>query len=56
MPEASIPAPMIMGVHGVLALHPWVDAETQDVFALAVRRAVAYGWSSFHAAGPHGVR
>ncbi|MFJ9944956.1 hypothetical protein [Streptomyces erythrochromogenes] len=56
MPEASIPAPMVMGVHGVLALHPWVDAETQDVFALAVRRTVAYGWSSFHAAGPHGVR
>ncbi|MFH7595430.1 hypothetical protein WDV06_10040 [Streptomyces racemochromogenes] len=56
MPEASLPAPMAMGVHGLLDPHPWVNPELDDVFALTVRRTVAYGWSSFHAAGPQGGR
>ncbi|NUK25845.1 hypothetical protein HRW23_26480 [Streptomyces lunaelactis] len=56
MSEANLPAPMIMGVHGVLTLNPWVSPEHEDVFGLVVRRTVSYGWSSFHASGPDGVR
>ncbi|MEU7020449.1 hypothetical protein ABZ990_07285 [Streptomyces sp. NPDC046203] len=43
---------LIVGLHGVLTRHPWIDrvsAESdldEDVFSLAVKRASAYAWSS----------
>ncbi|MEO3813467.1 hypothetical protein ABGB17_31100 [Sphaerisporangium sp. B11E5] len=42
-------AVMIMGVHGVLRLKPWIDPGTleEDVFSLVVKRSTAYDWSSF---------
>ncbi|WP_251021495.1 hypothetical protein [Streptomyces sp. ISL-98] len=49
---------MILGVHGVLGLKPWIrrayeDEELEeDTFSLVVKRTMAYGWSSFHAGGP----
>ncbi|MET9292468.1 hypothetical protein [Streptomyces sp. NPDC003077] len=57
-PDVQDPT-LIMGVHGVLVLHPWIaraSAEFDldpDVFGLAVQRAEAYGWSSTHL-GPAG--
>ena len=45
---------MILGLHGILDRHPWIDRVSaeydldEDVFSLAVKRAAAYGWSSTH--------
>lgn len=45
-------ATLIVGLHGVLDLHPWIDRVSdefdldEDVFSLAVKRASAYAWSS----------
>ncbi|MER8067474.1 hypothetical protein ABTZ59_04070 [Streptomyces sp. NPDC094034] len=53
---------MIMGVHGVLDLEPWIrrahedDSLEEDMYSLVVKRTVAYGLSSFHAGGPEGER
>lgn len=43
---------LIVGLHGVLDRHPWIDRVSaefdldEDVFSLAVKRASAYAWSS----------
>ncbi|RYJ30814.1 hypothetical protein CU044_0864 [Streptomyces sp. L-9-10] len=53
---------MILGVHGVLDLEPWIrrahddDSLEEDMYSLVVKRTVAYGLSSFHAGGPEGER
>ncbi|MFD7090240.1 hypothetical protein ACFV94_20940 [Streptomyces sp. NPDC059896] len=53
---------MILGVHGVLDLKPWIRGAYQDhsfgedMYSLVVKRTVAYGLSSFHAGGPEGER
>lgn len=45
-------ATLIVGLHGVLDRHPWIDRVRtefdleEDVFSLAVKRASAYAWSS----------
>ncbi|MFG2596385.1 hypothetical protein [Streptomyces sp. NPDC048462] len=45
-------ATLIVGLHGVLDRHPWIDRVSaefdleEDVFSLAVKRASAYAWSS----------
>ncbi|MFC6083064.1 hypothetical protein [Sphaerisporangium aureirubrum] len=62
-PGSTPAAVMIMGVHGVLRLKPWIlqahdrgDLE-EDVFSLVVKRSVAYGWSSFNPSrGPSAIR
>lgn len=52
MSETGPGATFIVGLHGVLDRHPWIDrvsAESdlgEDVFSLAVKRASAYAWSS----------
>ncbi|GAA3165088.1 MULTISPECIES: hypothetical protein [Streptomyces] len=45
-------ATLVVGLHGVLDRHPWIDRVgagaglDEDVFGLAVKRAAAYAWSS----------
>ncbi|MEU3713755.1 hypothetical protein [Streptomyces catenulae] len=45
-------APFVVGLHGVLTRHPWIDRVSadcdldEDVFGLAVKRAAAFAWSS----------
>lgn len=52
MSDTDPGATLIVGLHGVLDRHPWIDrvsAESdleEDVFSLAVKRASAYAWSS----------
>ena len=55
---------LIMGIHGVLHLEPWLhraldDPENElpeDVFSLVVRRSTVLGLTSFHRGGPAHVR
>ncbi|MEV6422251.1 hypothetical protein [Streptomyces sp. NPDC051662] len=61
--DADDSAPtMILGVHGVLDLEPWIrrahedDGLEEDMYSLVVKRTVAYGLSSFHTGGPEGER
>ncbi|MFE7567026.1 hypothetical protein ACFU76_08675 [Streptomyces sp. NPDC057539] len=61
--DADYLAPtLILGVHGVLDLEPWIrrahedDSLEEDMYSLVVKRTVAYGLSSFHAGGPEGER
>ncbi|MCL7380232.1 hypothetical protein [Streptomyces sp. 35G-GA-8] len=61
--DADYLAPtLIVGVHGVLDLEPWIrrahedDSLEEDMYSLVVKRTVAYGLSSFHAGGPEGER
>ncbi|MGW1836543.1 hypothetical protein [Streptomyces sp. NPDC002067] len=52
MNDAGPDATFIVGLHGVLDRHPWIDRVNaefdldEDVFGLAVKRAAAFGWSS----------
>ncbi|ROQ70482.1 hypothetical protein EDD93_5005 [Streptomyces sp. 840.1] len=52
MSDTGPDATLIVGLHGVLARHPWIDRVStefdleEDVFSLAVKRASAYAWSS----------
>lgn len=52
MSDTGPDATLIVGLHGVLARHPWIDRVStefdleEDVFSLAVKRATAYAWSS----------
>ncbi|NED90486.1 hypothetical protein G3I76_61710, partial [Streptomyces sp. SID11233] len=52
MSDTGLDATFIVGVHGVLDKHPWIEQVNaefdldEDVFSLAVQRASAYGWSS----------
>jgi hypothetical protein len=52
MSDAGPDATLIVGLHGVLDRHPWIDRVSaefdldEDVFSLAVGRAAAYAWSS----------
>ncbi|MFJ5845345.1 hypothetical protein [Streptomyces sp. NPDC092903] len=52
MSDTGPGATLVVGLHGVLDRHPWIDrvsAESdleEDVFSLAVKRASAYAWSS----------
>src|SRR5699024_160457 len=57
-PEVSDQQTFFVGVHGVLALYPWLrppavelDDLSQDGFSLVVTRSTALGLSAF----PHGV-
>ncbi|GAA2250144.1 hypothetical protein GCM10010232_42500 [Streptomyces amakusaensis] len=60
--EASLATPMIMGIHGVLTLHPWIRRQyaegtlDEDVFSLVATRATAYGWLGSTEPVPVGVR
>ena len=55
---------LIVGIHGVLHLAPWLrpalddpeDEAPEDVFSLVVRRSTALGLTSFHRGGPEHVR
>ncbi|MEU8624762.1 hypothetical protein [Streptomyces sp. NPDC048669] len=52
MSDTGPGATLIVGLHGVLDRHPWIDRVSaefdleEDVFGLAVKRAAAYAWSS----------
>ncbi|MFJ4900582.1 hypothetical protein [Streptomyces sp. NPDC088727] len=52
MSDTGPGATLVVGLHGVLDRHPWIDRVNaefdleEDVFSLAVRRASAYAWSS----------
>ncbi|MFJ3592521.1 hypothetical protein OG693_31525 [Streptomyces sp. NBC_01259] len=52
MSDTDPGATFIVGLHGVLDRHPWIDRVSaefdleEDVFSLAVKRASAYAWSS----------
>jgi hypothetical protein len=53
---------MVLGVHGALELAPWLrhayadGSLEEDVFSLVVKRATAYGLSSFDGQSPPGVQ
>lgn len=52
MSDTGPGATLIVGLHGVLDRHPWIERVSaefdleEDVFSLAVKRASAYAWSS----------
>ncbi|WP_327222860.1 hypothetical protein OG229_01565 [Streptomyces platensis] len=52
MSDTGPDATLIVGLHGVLDRHPWIDRVSaefdldEDVFSLAVKRASAYAWSA----------
>ncbi|WP_328695254.1 hypothetical protein [Streptomyces sp. NBC_00342] len=52
MSDTDPGATFIVGLHGVLDRHPWIDRVSsefdleEDVFSLAVKRASAHAWSS----------
>ncbi|MFI1310738.1 hypothetical protein ACH4TS_11310 [Streptomyces albidoflavus] len=50
---------LLLGLHGVFHRHPWIDRvlaehglSDEDMYALCVARAEAYGWSSTQLTGP----
>ncbi|MEU6443200.1 hypothetical protein [Streptomyces sp. NPDC047046] len=52
MSDTRLDATFIVGLHGVLDKHPWIEQVNaefdleEDVFSLAVQRASAFAWSS----------
>ncbi|MDT0407710.1 MULTISPECIES: hypothetical protein [Streptomyces] len=52
MSDTGLDATFIVGLHGVLDKHPWIEQVNaefdleEDVFSLAVQRASAFAWSS----------